>query len=486
MRVLFLQPPMGAWVNWGKHRAINVSHAQMSACIREWEPNIDVKVLDCRALELDDKEMVKAVLDISPDLIYMGDAYQMTGTVTVVPHYQRAAKLIKGQLPDVKICVGGFYIAANYNDVITRSPEFDFVISGETEITFSELCRELAKKEPNLSPIKGLLYRDNGNIKINEYRPLIRNLDELPMPAYDLFPMDKYIGYGGIQPYQEIFTARGCPFGCRFCIDWVINDPRGNRDWQRYRYKSASRVVDELELLEKKYGLKYVNIWDLNFNPLRKRVKEFLDEMLRRKLQIKYGFLGNAHSFIRDKDLLEDLHKTGFVLGIFGLEVTDEEALKNLKKGITVEEVREVTARFREYGIMSTITWMVGFPDDDEAKIKGRFRILDEIDPDVQAVQMLLPVPGIPMYEELKPYMEEDDLSKWDFHHPVVHTKYLTRKQLGELAEWANREFYSKNDRVQRVLNSTTLDPYPKAVFKSYLDNVDNYAKTSVKDDLVL
>lgn len=486
MKVLFLQPPIGSWVFWGKHRAINVSHVQMAACLREWFPQAKIKALDCRALDLDEKQMVKAIEEISPDLVYMGDAYQMTGTVAILPHYQRAARLIKEKLPDITICTGGFYIAANYKAVIEQTPEFDFVISGEQEITFSELCKELAKEDPNIPSIKGLTWRNNRKIELNEYRPLIQNLDELPMPAYDLFPMDKYLGYGTMPFYQEVFTSRGCPFGCGMCIDWVTVDPRGNNDWQRHRFKSAARVVDELQLLETKYGIKYVHIFDLNFNPVRRRVEEFLDEMLKRKLGIKYGFLGNAKSFLRDKDLLADLRKTGFVLGIFGLEVSDEETLKKIKKGTTVSEVREVVDRFRECGIMSVITWMVGFPDDDEAVIKKRFKALEEINPDCQSLQMLLPVKGIPLYDEFAPYVEEHDFKKWDFHHPVVRTKHLTREQLGKTAEWANREFYSKGGRAQNILDSKTLHPYSKEVFRSYLTSMDNYVKTAVDEEIIV
>jgi len=486
MKVLFLQPPLGAWVTWGKHRAINVSHAQMTACIREWMPEVEIKVLDCRALSVDENQMIRVVQEISPDVIYMGDAYQMTGTVAILPHYQRAAQLIKRKCPNVHICTGGFYLAANYESVISQTPEFDFVIAGETEITFAELCKELGREDPDIPSVKGLAYRQNGKIELTEYRPLIKNLDDLPMPAYDLFPMDKYIGYGKIPHYQEIFTSRGCPFGCRICIDWVTVDPRGNSDWQRYRTKSASRVVDEMELLEKEYGVKYIHIFDLNFNPRRSRVEQFLEEMLKRGLEVNYCFLGNAHSFVRDIDLLEGLHKTGFITGLFGLEVTDEKTLKKIKKGITVEEVREVAARFREYGIMSVITWMIGFPDDDEMAIKERFRVLEKINPDVQALQMLLPVPGIPMYEELAPYIEENDLIKWDFHHPVVRTKYLSREQLGRIADWVNREFYSKNERAQHILSSEVLHPYSKEIFRSYIDNMDDYAKAAIHEEVII
>jgi radical SAM superfamily enzyme YgiQ (UPF0313 family) len=454
-----------------------VSHAQLTACVRKWVPGADVRVLDCRALSLNAQGMIAAIQDINPDLIYMGDAYQMTETIAIVPHYQNAARLIKKTRPDTPICVGGFYIAANYQSVAAETPEFDFLIAGEPEMTITELCRELSKPNPDLASVKGLLYRRNGAIQLNEYRPLMKNLDELPMPAYDLFPMEKYQGWSTLNHYQEIFTSRGCPFGCSFCIDWVTMDPRGNRDWQRYRTKSASRVVDEMELLEKKYGVTYVSIFDLNFNPKRSRVEAFLKEMQNRKLNIRYCFLGNAHSFVRDRDLLEDLHKTGFVSGVFGLEVADEDELKKMNKGITVDEVREVTEQFRKIGITSIITWMIGFPDDDETIIKKRFQALDEIDPDVSSLQMLLPVPGMPMYEEWKQYIEETDLKKWDFHQPVVRTKHLTREELGELAVWANREFYTKKDRIDRVLSSTVLHPDSKAIFRTYIAGMDEYAK---------
>jgi len=486
MKVLFLNPPMGSWVYWGKHRAINVSHAQMAACLRESIPSANVVVLDCRALELNDEQMMQEIKKISPDLIYMGDAYQMTGTLAIIPHYQKAASFIKEKFPDVPICVGGFYIASNYKEVMAQTKEFDFAISGEPEMTFVELFTALSKKESDLSSIKGLVFRKNGSLRLNAYRPLIKNLDDLPMPAYDLFPMDKYIGYDSMPFYQEIYTSRGCPFGCGICIDWAIVDPRGSRDWQKHRYKSAKHVVDELELLVKQYGKKYIHIFDLNFNPIRKRVEEFLAEMQRRKLDVKYAFLGNAHSFVRDKDLLSDLHKTGFVCGIFGLEVEDAETLQKIKKGITVEHVKEVTNVFRELGIMSVITWMIGFPDDDEARIKRRYAVLDAIDPDVQSLQMMLPVPGIPLYREFAPYVEEYDLTKWDFHHPIVRTKYLSRQELGRLAAWANQEFYSKKGRVQRILESQTLHPYPVNIFKSYMSSMEKYARAAIKEETII
>ncbi|MCD6213508.1 MAG: hypothetical protein J7J46_00855, partial [Candidatus Desulfofervidus sp.] len=113
MKVLFLQPPMGGWVTWGRHIAINVNHAQLAANLREWYPEIEIKVLDCRALNFSETQMINAIKEIQPNLVYMGDALQTTGVAAIHPRYQRAAKLIKENMPQVQICVGGFFYGAN-------------------------------------------------------------------------------------------------------------------------------------------------------------------------------------------------------------------------------------------------------------------------------------------------------------------------------------------------------------------------------------
>jgi len=477
MKILFIQPSMGAWVTWGNHKAINIAHAQFAACLREWAPEIEIAILDCRAMDYSEEQMLEKIGPIAPDVIYFGDAYQMTETVAIYPRYQRNARMIKAKFPNLPILAGGFYIAANYEEAMRDTPEFDYVIAGEQELTIVDFCKEFAKDNPDLSIVKGLVHRIDGRIIINEYRPLIEDLDTLPMPAYDLFPMDKYIGYTYIKPYQEIYTSRGCPFGCTFCLNWVSYDLRGNSDWKNHRFRSAKLVVDELELLNTKYGVKFVFIFDLNFNPSRERVEEFLKEMQERKLDLKYGIMGNASALYRDRDLLPALRKTGFVTAVYGLEVSEDEDLKTYGKGTTVDIIKKVTEQFHELGILSIVTWMMGFPNDDTRKIKERHAALDSIDPDVSSLQMLLPVPGIPMYDEVIPYLDDPDLSKWDFHQPVVRTKHLSKEQLGRLAAWENREFFSSKGRIQRILESKTLDPLAVSIFKSYFESMHAFSQ---------
>ncbi len=483
MRALFLQPPLGAWSSFGKHKAINVNHAQLAANLMEWYPEVDVRVLDCRALDHDEKMMVDALRELSPDFIYMGDALQTTGVAAIVPRYKKAAALAKKVLPSVKVCVGGFFIGANAPWILEENPEFDFAIYGETEVTVPELINELSKSDPDLPSIKGLCWRDGEEIVVNEYRPLVEDLDELPLPAYDLFPMDKYVGFTYIKHYAETYHSRGCPNGCAFCVGWTNYDPRGNRDWTRYRYRSGKRVVDEFELLAKRFGVKHIIMMDEDFNVERKRIEEFLENLLSRNLDVSYFMMGRAPYFLRDKDLMKDFKKSGLVYGLFGVEAGDMETLRRLGKNVTIEQIKEVIDRFREVGIMSVATWLVGLPEDDERKIKERFEIIDRLDPDIGALQIFTPLPGIPMYEKAKKYIEDWDLEKWDFHHAVVRTKYLSREELGRLAAWSYREFYSKPGRVQRILYDKRFHPLARICSRSFIENASSFARAAEKGE---
>ncbi len=480
MQILFLQPPLGGWCTWGRHNPINVSHAQLAACIRQWAPEVKLNVLDCRALEMNEMQMLDAVSEIKPELIYMGDLLQTTGVAAIAYRYHQAAKLIKSRHPDMKICTGGFFYGANAQKMLEKTPEVDFIISGETEVTFVELAKELSKIEPDIPSVKGLAYREDGTVRLTDYRPLIENLDDLPMPAYDLFPMNKYIGFNCITPYAEIYTTRGCPNGCRFCVGWSLFDARHPQDFKCYRYKSGKRLAEELALLDRKYGVQYVCIMDDDFNVQRTRVKEAIEEISKQDLNLKFWLMGRAPYFLRDADLLGDLNKAGCVGVLVGLEAVDDPTLKSIEKRIKVEQVEEVVKKFRENGIASNLTWMIGFPEDDEERVKERFFRVDQIDPDRIALQYLTPLPGTPIYDEVEPFIEDHDLSHWDFHHPVVRTKYLTREDIGRLGAWSYSEFYKNPNRLERLFDER-YHPIARRISKSFAEQVASFISASTQ-----
>lgn len=485
MKILFLQPPLGAWATWGTHRALNIGHAQLAAYLREHNPGIKLEVLDCRAFGLTESQMLQKIGEIKPDIVYLGDILHTTGGLAVVFIYNEAARKIKERYPQMTTVVGGIFYASASEFTLQENPSIDFCLAGECELTLSELVKELARPKPDLLSVKGLAHREKGKVVLNAYRPLLQDLDSLPMPAYDLFPMDKYVGHTYWKNYSETWNSRGCPAACTFCYEWGQFDPRGNQDLKNYRFRSAKKVVDEMELLYNQFGIRVIVMMDDTYNVSRKRMEETIEESLKRDLKMKWMPLGRAPYFIRDIDLFRDLKKAGCFMCLVGLEVADDAELRKIKKGITVDQVKETVAKLREAGIATVLTWMVGFEDDDEEKVKNRFAAVDEIDPDIIALQFLTPIPGSPIWDEVvkKGLLKMSDLNKkirqWDFHQPILPTNYLSIPQIADLGSWAFREFYSKPGRIQRAMHNRNYDPLVGVCVRDFMENVSNFQKES-------
>jgi len=487
MKILFLQPNLGAWSTFGRHCAPNIGQAQLAGLVRKKHPQYLLKALDCRALGYDDKTMLSEIEKFNPDIVHIGDILHTTGGAAVVYRYNEAAKLVKEKFPKVTIVASGLVYASAPKEILGRNPQIDYCIMGEQDYTFLELIEALEQAK-DVSKVAGLSFRKDGRIVLTNYRPLISDLDELPLPAYDLFPMDKYVGHTYWKGYVETWNSRGCPAGCSFCYEWSQFDTRSTADLKFFRARSAKLVADELELLADKFGMKVVCMMDDCFNVSRRRMEEFLEEAKKRNFaqKINWMFLGRAPYYLRDLDLIKEFRSAGCVMALVGIEVATDEELQELGKGITVEQVKETVAKLRENKVASILTWMMGFENDDEYRIKKRYEAIDEIDPDICALQYLTPMPGAPIWPKYveRGWVKFDDLKTWDFHHPVVPTKHLSREQIGNLGAWAIREFYSKPGRIERVLYSKDYHPLAKLCFRDFMQNVNRFEKASKHEEL--
>jgi radical SAM superfamily enzyme YgiQ (UPF0313 family) len=318
------------------------------------------------------------------------------------------------------------------------------------------------------------------------HRDLIPNLDMLTLPAYDLFPMDKYVGHTYWKPFVELFTSRGCPGGCSFCYQWSQYDPRSPKDFVSWRSHSGKRVVDELELLNKKYGVKMVMFQDDAFNVKREMVEETCNEILKRGLDINWGILGRADDWTSQHDIIPLMKKAGVIIGLVGIEVSSDEELKRLGKGITTGQVKETIDILRKNDIMTVGTVMFGFEDDDETSIKKRFEFADWVDPDIFVPMFMTPVPGSPLWKKQIQLGNIDpknlDLKKWDFDHPIIPTKHITKERLGELTSWCMREFFAKPGRIMRIMESNYHE-LAKLCIRDYMDNVSKFDDVATKGE---
>lgn len=485
MKVLFVTPQLGSWATHGHHVAPNQMHAQWAAYARE-QKTIEPEVLDCKALDIPMDKMLEIIKEKSPEVIVMGDVLHSYGGFAVQKYFNDSAIAIKKILPQVKIVVGGLWYSFFGKETLEKNSAIDFVVMGEGEITFNELMDALNNGKEDFSTIAGLSSRKNGNIVFGPIRELIKSLDMLPLPAYDLFPMDKYVGHTYWKPFAEIVTSRGCTHGCTFCYEWSEHDPRALKQFKIWRSKSAAKVVDEIELLEKKFGTKVVVIQEDNFNLNGKRVREFCEEKLRRNLSMKWVSLGCASDWVRLENDIPLMKKAGLFMAVFGIEVASDNELRKLDKGITVDQIFKTIEILRRHDIAIVGDIMIGFDYDTEEIIKKRFEFADQVDPDVMWVGYLTPPPGSPIWTDgiKRGWIDPDkiDMLKWDFLHPVVPTEFLSIEDLGRLGAWGMREFFSKPGRIQRILESD-FDPLAKLCFKDVMDGLGKWEAGAVKGE---
>jgi radical SAM superfamily enzyme YgiQ (UPF0313 family) len=483
MEILFVTPKTGAWATHGKHLGPNQLYAQWAAFIRE-KGFKDLEVLDCRAHQIETEQMVDKVKEKNPEVVVIGDMLHSYGGFGIIHYFLETAQKIKEVLPNIKIIFGGLWFSSMPQYALDKYPFIDYVVIAEEE-AFSELLSCIERGQ-NVDNIAGVAYRKDGKAVLGPHKALRQDLDSLPLPAYDLFPMEKYVGHTHWKPFVEMVTSRGCPSACTFCYEWDQYDPRHPEDFLSWRAKSPERVIEELELLHHQYGVKVVVIQDDNFNVNPQRVEKFCRMKLEKENPIKWVSLGRAIDWTNCEKILPLMKESGLFMGVFGIEVTTKEELKQIAKGITIDQIKKTIDILRSQDIAIVADIMMGFDEDTEAKIKSRYEFTDEVDPDILWIGYVTPAPNSPIWRqrvkrgELKP--EDIDFLKWDFLHPVMPTKHLSIEDYGRLGSWCMREFFSKPGRIQRIMTSN-FDPLAKLCFQDVMKGVTKWEEGAVKGE---
>lgn len=379
--------------------------------------NIDTAVFD-EGLEKNDKKLFEFINNFRPDLI---------GITSFSYCYQYSYETIKKlkEKFDIPIIVGGPHVSAVKGEIL-KETNADFAIKGEGEYTFLELINQIQKRKHNFKNIKGLLWRKNNKIIENENRPYIENLDSLPIPAYENCGLEKYPCHE--QKTLPIITSRGCPYRCNFCS---VRLSMGNR----FRARSAENVVDEIEYWYKK-GFRLFEINDDCFSFDIKRAMKICDLIIKRKLKITYQLYNGIRVDRINKELLRKMKQSGCVFISYGCEAGNEQILKNIRKGITLEQVQQVVNWTNEIGIKSSTNFIIGHPGETYETAMDSIRFAESLPCDFVNFYNLVPYPGTDLFEWVKtnnlflvpPEIYLKDISYRDAS-PIFETKEFTKEE---------------------------------------------------------
>lgn len=418
-----------------------------------------VQTIDAEAECLGPSQVVDRIAELNPLLvgIIVSGTNPSASTMNMVGTRATLEEIVRRGV-SVKTLVGGLHPSALPKRTMEEE-KTDFVCEGEGVYTIAELLEAL-RKAPDTKEfkIKGLWYRNNGEIIANERAPLVKDLDrEMPYVSWDLLPMDKYRAHNWHcfqepgqkrQPYAVIYTSLGCPFKCHFCCINAIFGGAG------IRYRSPARVAEEIDTLVNTYGVKNIKIIDEMFVLNERHVLDICDLIIQR------GYKLNIWAYARintvNEKLLRRLKEAGFNWLAYGIESGSDRVLKSVTKGITVEKTKQVVRLTQDMGINVIGNYIFGLPEDDLQSMRDTLNLAMELNCEFANIYCATAYPGSPLYDQA--IREGWELpagwggySPYSYEHLPLPTKYLTSVDVLRFRDEAYVKYYS-NDRYQSMI----------------------------------
>jgi radical SAM superfamily enzyme YgiQ (UPF0313 family) len=432
---------------------------------REGKP-IEVKILDaqlegppeCIVTErgyrsgMSDEELEATVRDFAPDVVGMCMNYTF-GVQDVLD----AAAVIKRTVPAARVVVGGAHATLDHPRIALH-PLVDYVVRGEGEHTFHELCGVFANGG-DVSKVAGLTYRPqaSASVKINPERHFIENLDALPIPDRGLLDYPRYLSkhhyfHTRQKPVATIFTARGCPFKCVFCSTvktW------GN-DW---RARSAESILQEAKYLRDTYGVKEIAFQDDQLLKSPQRIIEFCKLAVKENLGMNFTAPPGMSPCFMSEELFDWMAKAGFYRLCFSVDTGTEGTTKYVGKPVTLAKIRPLVKAANRRGLWTFGTFVIGFPHETKEDIAAAVKYAYGLKLDFLRFYIAQPYFGSDLYYE---YEQAGKLAGVNLFEPhdnndaYVGTQHISVSELVDIRNRAETGYHYRH-YVWNYLNPVYL-----------------------------
>jgi len=281
-------------------------------------------------------------------------------------------------------------------EYMLKKTQADIVAIGESEEIIVDIVKCKTCNQKDLSSIKGIAYRKEKKITVNPRRVPVKKLDELPFPAWHLFPMDiyttclHYVGMDKDDKMLSMITSRGCVNRCSFCY----------RLEKAIRLRSVQNVIDEIIELKKRFGVNCIHMADELFLVSKKRIFEFERLLKENDLEIKYT--ANARTDIFDREIAESLKRTGCILLNIGFESSSQHVLNRMNKNTTVEQNIRALEISKEVQLHVGLNFIWGFPNDTKESLDGNKELIKKYNQyhQIRTIRPVTPYPGCDLYYE--------------------------------------------------------------------------------------
>ncbi|MBU1632516.1 MAG: radical SAM protein [Nanoarchaeota archaeon] len=432
MKITLVNPPVKKIIEfWDKPKYPQLSLGYLAGYLES--KKIDCKIIDAKLEGSSHSNVIKRC--IGEDIV------GITSFTHDIHNSSQLAENIKKFSPNTKIVIGGIHATALPEETMTTFPIFDYLVYGEGEETLYELVEAIAGRK-KFREVNGLVFRDKDKIIVNEPRKGIQNLDDLPLPAWHLFPK---------ATEHFIITARGCPFNCNFCM---------RAHGQKPRVRSVDNVLKELEMLAHVYKTTYVYVADETFTLFKDRAKEICDEMIKRKLNNKFIWDAETRVNCINLEVLEKMKKAGCVLIKFGIESGNPKILKNSKKGITIEQVKKAVKLAKKAKLKTEGLFILGHPNETKKTMRDTVNLAIKLNTTKVAFGIMTPYPGTEIHEIVKRGEGRYKLLSLDWRDynkqlgNALEFDDITRKEIEKIQFWGYMKFHIYNFKFKEIIKN--------------------------------
>ena len=340
----------------------------------------------------------------------------------------------------------------------------DFILLGEAEITLLELINALQENKKDISIIPGIAFQQNDCVIKTARRNVLKDLDSLPLPAWDLVDIQPYrkswLDHAGYFS-MNMGTTRGCPFKCNWCAKPIY----GNR----YNSRSPQNVVQELKMLREKFQFDHIWFCDDIFGLKPGWVEEFSKLIQQEDLEIRFKIQSRA-DLLAEEDLVKALASAGCENVWIGAESGSQKILDAMDKGTTIAQIHQSTLLMKKYGIKPSFFIQFGYPGEQKEDIENTIRMINELLPFEIGISVSYPLPGTVFYDRVKADLEtktnwtDSDEMALMFHntfppsyykqlHRYVHQNYHQHLAQNSLAELIKKPLHTNAKSLRKALS---------------------------------
>jgi len=366
---------------------------------------VEVQITAAEVLKLSERQIIDEVAAFNAPLIGI--------TITTENRFEviRLIRKLKRHFPEKMIIIGGPHSTMAFRDMLQTVPEIDIAFVGESEKTILELIQwfQQSRRREELKKLKGVAFRIDNSVCFTGRNELITDLDQLPFPAKDLIPIEKYnfrwkVG-NSFLPAANMMTSRGCPFNCNFCATPV--------NWGRkVRGYSPQRVLDEIKWNLENFGAQFIWFYDDTFNYNPQRTRQICELLIKEQLNIVFEC--ELRIDILDYELLKLMKEAGLHYFSFGVEAGSERIRREIiHKQIDTEKIYQVVEWARQLEIENNAFFIFSHPTETWREAQETIAIMEKISKKSEiSVAILHIYPG----SELEDYARENKILPADFN----------------------------------------------------------------------